>query len=319
MKALGLLRSRPREHRHQLSPFEWKVNRWFILIHDLVTLPVTTAALFYNPKIHPSYGMTGWKSLRLAYRMWRNCTRIETATSFKAHLAMGMKLLEMPPDRTGVVVECGCFQGGSATNLSLVCKIVGRDLILYDSFEGLPPGEKGDRYANEMTTGAFRGSLETVTANITAYGAIEVCTFRKGWFKDTLPHHTEDIVLMMLDVDFQASLHDCLRYLWPKLRHFGLVFIDEYVLVDYCAVFFSERYWRTYFDTTPPGLFGVGTGVPIGQYFTGPFVATPPLQSPGSIAYTFKGSSGFWDYYPEDMADDGESGTDAVPASVADH
>ena len=313
---MGAIRSRAREQRHQLSPFEWKVNRWFILIHDLVTLPITTAALFYNPKIHPAYRMNWWRSFRLAWRMYWNCTKIETATSFKAHLAMGMKLLEMPPEREGVVVECGCFQGGSATNLSLVCKIVGRDLILYDSFEGLPPAEKGDRYANEMTVGAFAGSLETVKRNITERGAIEVCTFRKGWFKDTLPHHTEDIVLMMLDVDFQASLHDCLLNLWPRLRHYGLVFIDEYVLVDYCAVFFSERYWKTYFDTTPPGLFGVGTGVPIGQYFTGPFIATPPLQSPGSIAYTFKGSSGYWDYYPEDHAAGDDAGTETPAVSA---
>ena len=38
----------------------------------------------------------------------------------------------------GVVVECGCFLGGSTANLSLVCEVVGRELIVYDSFEGLP-------------------------------------------------------------------------------------------------------------------------------------------------------------------------------------
>ncbi len=314
VRSLRSLRPQGRVQRHLLTPAEKKFNRWFVRTHDLLTLPLTVTALFYNARIHPAYEMTWFRSFRLAWRMYWNCRKIPTATSFKAHLAMGAKLLEVDPERRGAVVECGCFQGGSAANLSLVCKIAGRELILYDSFEGLPAGEAGERYSNEYSEGAFLGSLETVRANITERGAIEVCTFRKGWFKDTLPDHTEDIVMMLLDVDFQASLHDCLLHLWPRLRAMGMVFIDEYVFVDYCAVFFSERYWRTYFDTTPPGLFGVGTGVPIGQYFLGPWLNTPPLQSDGSVAYTFKGNSGYWDYYPEDHVDVavGSSGTEQV-------
>jgi hypothetical protein len=305
---------RPRYH---LTELEKRINRWFVLGHDLVTLPMTVVALFYNAKIQPVYGMTWRRSFGLAWAMYWNCVAIETATSFKAHLAMAVKLLEVPPEREGVVVECGCFQGGSAANLSLVCKIVGRDLILYDSFEGLPKSMKGDKFGNPFTEGAFRGSLDTVRANIESRGVIEVCTFRQGWFQDTLPHHTETIALMLLDVDLQASLHDCLINRWPHLRSRGLVFIDEYVFVDYCAVFFSERYWRTYFDTTPPGLLGVGTGIPIGQFYLGPFLNTPPLQSPGSIAYTFKDNSGFWDYYPEDLVDDADAGDGDGGSDVA--
>lgn len=308
-------RRTPTTQRHQLNAFEAKLNRWFVLAHDLVTLPMTVVALFYGGRIHPGYHATWRKLFRLAWRMYWNSVHIETATSFKAHLAMAAKLLEIRPETPGVVVECGCYQGGSATNLSLACEIAGRELVLYDSFEGLPPGEKGDKYATPYTEGAFFGSLETVRANIVSRGAIDVCTFRKGWFKDTLPHHEEPIVMMFLDVDFQASMHDCLTNLWPKLQLYAYVFIDEYVLVDYCSVFFSERYWKTYFDTTPPGLFGVGTGIPLGQYFVGPFIATPPLQSPGSIGYTFKGSSGFWDYFPEDHVDDEPSDAAVAPAT----
>jgi hypothetical protein len=281
---------------------EWAVNHGFRIVWELVTLPVTVAALFFNRRIHPAYRMTWRRSLKLGWEMYRNCSRTMTATSYKAHLLMAAKLLQIPPDTDGVVVECGSFLGGSATNLSLACRIAGRQLIVYDSFEGLPAPVKGERYGNASSEGGFRGSLETVKANIERGGDIDVCTFRKGWFKDTLPHHTEPVVMMFLDVDYQASLHDCLINLWPKLVAYGFVFIDEYVLVDYCAVFFSEKYWRTYFGTTPPGLQGVGTGVPLGQFYEGPFLATPPLQTPSSIGYTFKGSSGYWDYYPEEIA-----------------
>jgi O-methyltransferase len=42
------------------------------------------------------------------------------------------------------VVECGTYAGGSTANLSLVCALVGRELEVFDSFEGLPDPEARD-------------------------------------------------------------------------------------------------------------------------------------------------------------------------------
>lgn len=154
----------------EVTKGDYVLNHVFRIVHEFVTLPITCVALLHNRRIDPAYGLTWRKKFRLTWRMYRNSWRVLTATSFKAHLAMAAKVLEIPPDVEGVVVECGCFLGGSATNLSLVCEIVGRDLILYDSFEGLPPPEKGERYAEPGQSGAFRGSLETVKSNIAAVG-----------------------------------------------------------------------------------------------------------------------------------------------------
>ncbi|MFC1962103.1 TylF/MycF/NovP-related O-methyltransferase, partial [Chloroflexota bacterium] len=100
---------------------------------------------------------------------------------------MALKLLETPPDVVGDIIECGTFKGGSAANLSLVCRIVGRKLLVYDSFEGLPKSEESDRTAGGYHEGDFRGTLDEVTTNIKRYGALECCRFEKGWFRDTLP------------------------------------------------------------------------------------------------------------------------------------
>jgi O-methyltransferase len=292
------LRAR-RDRRRHLTRAQRLSRAWATL-----TLPTTVAFLLWNPRIDPAYGLTWPRKLRLALRMWRTTRSVYTGTSYKAHLAIAAKLFEIPPDVEGVVVECGCFLGGSTANLSLACEITGRELVVYDSFEGLPAPEPGDKYAKDVQTGALAADLETVRENVRRFGTIDRCTFRKGWFSDTLPEHAEPIVLAFLDVDYQSSLDDCIRNLWPKLTDQGYVFIDEYVLTDYCALFWSERYWRTHFDTTPPGLIGAGSGAGVGQYYLGPFSewnwgAESP-QDPTSVAYTRKDFSGHWDYYPDD-------------------
>jgi hypothetical protein len=270
---------------------------------ETLTFPSTTFYLLFDPRIHPAYGLTWPRKVKLAHRMWRTTRGVYTGTSYKAHLAMAVKLLQIPPEVEGAVVECGSYLGGSTANLSLACDVVGRDLIVYDSFEGLPPPTANDKYAKPDATGFLRAELEVVRDNVRRFGAIERCSFRKGWFSDTLPQHTEPIVLAFLDVDYQASLDDCIRNLWPHLTDRGYVFIDEYVLTDYCALFWSERYWRTHFDATPPGLIGAGSGVGVGQYYLGPFEewnwGTEVPQSPTSVAYTRKDFSGYWGYYPD--------------------
>jgi hypothetical protein len=61
--------------------------------------------------------------------------------------------------KPGVVVECGIWKGAWAANLSLVCRIVGRQLHIYDSFRGLPAPQEGDRGTQYFTAGDYCGTL----------------------------------------------------------------------------------------------------------------------------------------------------------------
>ena len=285
--------------RSRRTKLQMRVNEWLRRAYNSGSFPIVVLFLFHDRRIHPSYGMTWPNKLRLAWRMYRNTKHIHTGTSYKAHLAMAVTLLEIPPSTKGVVVECGCWNGGSTANLSLVCAIVGRELIVYDSFEGMPAPQPNDKWAVESATGFLRGDLEVVRENVRRYGAVEQCQFRKGWFSDTLPGHKERIVLAYLDVDYEASMHDCVVNLWPHVVPQGYVFMDEYSRLDYCAIFFSERFWKEYFDTAPPGLMGTGSGIGVGQYFLGPKrVLGRPLQQALSVAYTRKDFYGLWDYVP---------------------
>ena len=248
--------------------------------------------------------------------MYWNCVHIETATSFKAHLAMAAKLLEIKPQTEGVVVECGCFQGGSAANLSLACKLAGRDLILYDSFEGLPPARRATSTPSPTprAPSSVRSTRCATTSPATAPS--RSAPSGKGWFKDTLPHHTE---------------HD--RHDVPRRRLPG-----EHARLPHQPVAqAAELRLRVHRRVRPRRLLrGVLLGALLahllrhdpardvrrrhrasrsGSTSSGPCLATPPLQSPGSIGYTFKGSSGYWDYFPEDHVDDDPADAEVAPAT----
>lgn len=275
--------------------------RLILKIYYVLQVPLAIFFILNSAKIHPSYRIGFFRKYSLGFSMFLNKLRIQTGTSYKSHLAMALKIFETPPDIEGAVVECGTWKGGSAANMSLACKIAGRKLIIYDSFEGLPPSEDGDR-EGFYATGDFCGPLEEVKQNIERYGCIDVCEFRKGWFNETLPSLNEPVLLAFLDVDLEFSLETCVRHIWPNLTDQGYIFIDEYVGLDYCSLFWSEEYWRRYFGRTPPGLIGSGTGLPLGEFYVGPWSDNDarPLHHTNAGAYTRKDFSGTWVHFPEE-------------------
>jgi len=278
------------------------MSRFLMKAYYVLTFPLAVYFILDSRKIHPAYKFGFFKKYNLGLKMFLNKLRVETGTSYKSHLAMALKILETPPETEGAIVECGTWKGGSAVNLSLACKITNRKLLIYDSFEGLPEGEEGDREAGGYKAGDYRGTLEEVKENIRRYGAIESCEFIQGWFKDTLPDLKQPVLLAFLDVDLEASLETCVRYLWNNLTEKGYIFIDEYVGLDYCSIFTSETYWKKYFNRTPPGLIGAGVGLPLGEYYIGPYSEKDdhPSQHSTAAAYTRKDFSAHWTFYPPD-------------------
>jgi O-methyltransferase len=274
--------------------------RFLAKAYYILTVPIAIVFILGSREFHVGYNMTWPRRMKLGLHMFWNNLRIPTGTSYKSHLTMALKLLEMSPEVPGVVVECGTWKGGTAANLSLVCRIVNRKLIICDSFEGLPAGSPGDREASHYQAGDYLGTLDEVKANLARYGHIECCEFVKGWFEATLPGLHHPVVLAYLDVDLEASLDCCVRNLWPLLAERGYLFIDEAASLDYCSLFFSERYWRDNFQRTPPGLIGAGTGLALGEFYIGPWQEKDahPAQHHNAGAYTRKDLSGHWAFYP---------------------
>src|SRR6202789_235923 len=204
-----------------------KQRHFLVSVYYVITMPFSIMAILGSRRIHPAYKMGWLKKLRLGFQFFLNGIRIQTGTTYKTHLAMALKLFETPPDVEGDVIECGTWKGGSAVNLSLACRIVGRKLRIFDSFEGLPAGDELDREAKLYKGGDWAGTLDEVRANIGRYGAPECCEYVRGWFRDTLPKLSSPVVLAFLDVDLEASLDTCVRHIYPNLTPAGHIFIDE--------------------------------------------------------------------------------------------
>ena len=276
----------------------YKLIKYF---HYILQVPISTLFILNSKKIHPSYKLNFIKKIILGVQFFINTIFIKTYTSYKTHLVMALKIFETPPETEGFILECGTFKGGCAANLSLVAKMTNRKLLVYDSFEGLPEIIQADREGKNYNKGDFLGSLDEVQNNISKYGKIDTVEFVKGWFENTLPNLNNKILLAFIDVDLEASLDVCIKNIWPNLIEKGYVFMDEVVGTDYLALFYSERFWKDNFNRHPPGLIGAGTGLPLGEYYIGPYNERDdhPLQHPNSGAWTRKDFSGFWNYYPE--------------------
>ncbi|MGH3281753.1 MAG: TylF/MycF/NovP-related O-methyltransferase [Trebonia sp.] len=236
---------------------------------------VTTALLpvvareFFARETGREYGIGLSAKLKFLVLTIRNNIRVESASNFLYHLIMAGKILQIPKDLPGDLVECGCFKGGSAVNLSRLAAWTGRRLYLFDSFEGLPepqPGDEEHLVLSELQFhtyegGAYAGTLDEVRENIRKYGVLDVCEFHKGYFNETLPKFDAQLVFAYVDADLTSSVRDCLRYLWPLLADGSYLFTDEAHHTEIAGLFYDPGWWASELHSTPPGLVGGGNGL----------------------------------------------------------
>jgi len=186
----------------------------------------------------------------------------------------GLFLAEMllNVDAPGTIVECGCYAGGSSAKLSILAHLLGRQLVIFDSFEGLPAVDdrylrdhhcrRGEEWVTEWTAGRYAARLEKVKANTQNYGEIVVCSFVKGWFSDTLNGSTlpKPIAFAFADVDLANSAKDCFFSIWPCLSEQGIYVTHDATYIKVLQEIYDPDCWRT-LHSQPPILFGAGYGV----------------------------------------------------------
>lgn len=232
---------------------------------------------FFRKEVGGAYWVGFQKKLWLCCKAVKAATRIQSGTSWRALILMAEKILSVPKSLPGYVAECGPWKGSSTATLSLVCRLAGRKLLVFDSFKGLPSPRGNDNAHHLLGTNAiatyekgdFTGALEEVKANIKKYGAIEVCEFIEGYFSDTLPGFNKKLVFVYTDVDLRESLKDCLDNLWPHLQDNCYWFTDEAQHEEMAKLFYEKGI----------PLVGAGSGICFGSGLG------------GSIGYAIKNKS----------------------------
>lgn len=167
-------------------------------------------------------------------------------------------ILSIPKHINGCIVEAGSYKGGSAAKLSIACNIMNRQLVLFDSFEGIP--ENDEFMANGKlyhTPGSWYGTIEEVKNNIKEYGALEVCEFIKGWFDDTIQDFNKPVLLMFLDVNLASSTRICLRYLYPLLVPGGVIYSHDGDLPLVINVYEDNDFWQKEIGYPKPFIEGL--------------------------------------------------------------
>lgn len=174
-------------------------------------------------------------------------------------------ILRLPPERAGCIVEAGSYRGGSTAKLSIAAKVAGRELYVFDSFQGLPdnnePHERnifGRSIRGWFTGGQYRGTLDEVRSNVTEYGEIDVCHFIQGWFEDTMPAFDKPIAVAFLDVDLASSTRTCLKYLYPLLIPGGVLFSHDGAFPLVIDVLNDDRFWEDEVGFKKPVIEGLG-------------------------------------------------------------
>ena len=171
-------------------------------------------------------------------------------------------ILSLPDHSRGVVVEAGCFRGGSTAKFSLAANIAKRTLVVFDSFEGIPDNNESHEInifggKAEFRKGSYAASLEEVQENVKKYGNIESCRFIKGWFENTMPTFKEEIAAIYLDVDLASSTRTCIKYLYPLLEQGGALYSQDGHLPLVLELVNDDKFWLNEVGCSKPIIDGI--------------------------------------------------------------
>lgn len=175
-----------------------------------------------------------------------------------------ISVMSIPHTDEGCIVEAGTYKGGGAAKFSIIAKLLGRRLIIFDSFEGLPQNEEnheksilGHSIQDWFRGGKFRGTIDEVIETIETYGQIEVCTFKQGWFEETMPIFKEKICALYIDCDLASSTKTVLKWLYPLVIPGGIVFSQDGDFPLVIDVFDDDQFWQTEVGCVKPHIVGL--------------------------------------------------------------
>jgi O-methyltransferase len=130
----------------------------------------------------------------------------------------------------GDFVECGVYRGGTAMLLATVLDDIGGEdgplLRLFDTFSGIPAVDPAWDMPEEHFEGEFSDTTEELVQRRIARTAVR---FHKGLIPETFKGLEDTrIAFAHVDVVLHHAVHDCCRFIYPRLVPGGFVVFDDY-------------------------------------------------------------------------------------------
>lgn len=127
-----------------------------------------------------------------------------------------------------IMVEAGCWKGGSSAKFSILCKLVGARLWIFDSFEGVSVSDAKNEW--EGFAGQYASPENVLWNHLSLYGEPSVCIAIKGWFSETLakepiPH---PVRLVYIDCDLAKGTMEVMMGTVPSLTSGAVVFSQDF-------------------------------------------------------------------------------------------
>jgi hypothetical protein len=156
--------------------------------------------------------------------------------------------LLMNQNLSGPFIEFGCFQGGMSCKLSLVCKLLNKQYVIFDTFSGIPYDAEYETYdKNFSNMGYFEKNsyscpIDQVKNNIENFGDISVCSFHVGLIEDTLSGTNYKPSSIFIDVDLVPTARYIIKNIFKNVQG-DRIFTHEGCIKGYMDAILDESWW----------------------------------------------------------------------------
>lgn len=128
----------------------------------------------------------------------------------------------------GSVAEVGVFRGEFAQYMNHA--FPDRKCYLFDTFEGFNANEALSEIKSGNCTDAFVEAYKNTNVGVVLERMeyIENVVIKQGFFPESLNGLEEQFAFVSLDVDFEESIYEGLKYFYPRLSTGGYIFVHDY-------------------------------------------------------------------------------------------
>lgn len=165
--------------------------------------------------------------LRQSPGLWHRLSERDLENDY-VRLATLELICESLHDVPGAAAELGVYKGAFAGCINTL--MPERTLYLFDSFEGFMEDEglkeKAADNCGEVFLEAHRNTnVEDVLKKMPN---LEKVVVKQGYFPESLQGLEDTFALVSLDVDFEETTLEGLRYFWPRMASGGCILIHDY-------------------------------------------------------------------------------------------